>query len=121
MGSGSPDLMGTGETGRIHSLGDLVRSALCPAHLCRTPQCSSGPPQLQPHAGLCPMLCLQIIFEGVRGTSYEGDIAIDDVTLKKGDCPRKPAGPNKGESLCASEENKSVGVPTCMHGLGICR
>lgn len=45
------------------------------------------------------MLCLQIIFEGVRGTSYEGDIAIDDVTLKKGDCPRKPLGPNKGESV----------------------
>lgn len=58
------------------------------------------------------MLWLQIIFEGVRGTSYEGDIAIDDVTLKKGDCPRKPIGPNKGESVCASGENQPVGVQT---------
>jgi len=53
---------------------------------------------------------LQIIFEGVRGTSYEGDIAIDDVTLKKGDCPRKPIGPNKGKSVNAPEENEPTGV-----------
>lgn len=66
------------------------------------------------------MLCLQIIFEGVRGTSYEGDIAIDDVTLKKGDCPRKPIGPNKGESTHASEENMLVGAHTRMLVLGTC-
>lgn len=46
------------------------------------------------------VLCLQIIFEGVRGTGSQGDIAIDDVTLKKGDCPRKPVVPDKGEWLC---------------------
>ncbi|KAM7173053.1 MAM domain-containing glycosylphosphatidylinositol anchor protein 1 [Macrochelys suwanniensis] len=44
----------------------------------------------------------QIIFEGVRGTSYEGDIAIDDVTLKTGDCPRRPIGPNKAVALPGS-------------------
>lgn len=38
----------------------------------------------------------QIIFEGVRGSGYLGDIAIDDVTLKKGECPRKQMDPNKG-------------------------
>lgn len=65
------------------------------------------------------MLCLQIIFEGVRGTSYEGDIAIDDVTLKKGDCPRKPVGPNKGETVSASEANKLVGVHSQMHVLAM--
>ena len=92
---------------------------LCPAHLCRALQHGKGPLQLQPHVGLCPMLCLQIIFEGVRGTSYEGDIAIDDVTLKKGDCPRKPIVPNKGESVRASEENESVGMHTCIHVLGM--
>nr|XP_033795427.1 MAM domain-containing glycosylphosphatidylinositol anchor protein 1 isoform X2 [Geotrypetes seraphini] len=37
----------------------------------------------------------QIIFEGVRGSGYEGDIAIDDVTVKKGDCPRKLDSTNK--------------------------
>eukprot|EP00058_Branchiostoma_floridae_P007724 XP_002593212.1 hypothetical protein BRAFLDRAFT_120140 [Branchiostoma floridae] len=29
----------------------------------------------------------QIVFEGVRGSSYQGDIAIDDVTLYPGYCP----------------------------------
>ncbi|XP_019382546.1 PREDICTED: MAM domain-containing glycosylphosphatidylinositol anchor protein 1 isoform X1 [Gavialis gangeticus] len=49
----------------------------------------------QVHVPINPPGPFQIIFEGVRGTNYEGDIAIDDVTLKKGDCPRKPIGPNK--------------------------
>ncbi|KAJ7404291.1 hypothetical protein WISP_146768 [Willisornis vidua] len=57
----------------------------------------------QAHVPINPPGPFQLIFEGVRGTSYEGDIAIDDVTLKKGDCPRKPVGPNKGETVYASE------------------
>uniref|UniRef100_A0A8C2RYM2 MAM domain containing glycosylphosphatidylinositol anchor 1 n=1 Tax=Capra hircus TaxID=9925 RepID=A0A8C2RYM2_CAPHI len=31
-----------------------------------------------------------------EGSGYLGDIAIDDVTLKKGECPRKQMDPNKG-------------------------
>jgi len=27
------------------------------------------------------------VFEGVRGVSYRGDIALDDVSLKDGSCP----------------------------------
>ncbi|XP_073194643.1 MAM domain-containing glycosylphosphatidylinositol anchor protein 1 isoform X5 [Lepidochelys kempii] len=53
----------------------------------------------QAHVPINPPGPFQIIFEGVRGTSYEGDIAIDDVTLKTGDCPRKPIGPNKAVAL----------------------
>ncbi|KAL7975838.1 hypothetical protein Chor_006367 [Crotalus horridus] len=49
----------------------------------------------QVHVPINPAGPFQIIFEGVRGTGSEGDIAIDDVTLKKGDCPRKPIVPNK--------------------------
>lgn len=30
---------------------------------------------------------LQIIFEGVVGASYLGDIAIDDISLANGPCP----------------------------------
>ncbi|XP_014733539.1 PREDICTED: MAM domain-containing glycosylphosphatidylinositol anchor protein 1 [Sturnus vulgaris] len=56
----------------------------------------------QAHVPINPPGPFQIIFEGVRGTSYEGDIAIDDVTLKKGDCPRKPIGPNKAVALPGS-------------------
>ena len=29
----------------------------------------------------------QIVFEGRRGTSYRGDIALDDISLKDGACP----------------------------------
>lgn len=44
----------------------------------------------------CSLTPPQIIFEGVRGSGYLGDIAIDDVTLKKGECPRRQMDPNKG-------------------------
>ncbi|CAH2256324.1 MAM domain-containing glycosylphosphatidylinositol anchor 1 [Pelobates cultripes] len=39
----------------------------------------------------------QVVFEGVRGQGVEGDIAIDDVSVKKGDCPRKEIAPTKGK------------------------
>uniref|UniRef100_A0A8D0G5L0 MAM domain containing glycosylphosphatidylinositol anchor 1 n=1 Tax=Sphenodon punctatus TaxID=8508 RepID=A0A8D0G5L0_SPHPU len=67
----------------------------------------------QAHVPINPPGPFQLIFEGVRGTSYEGDIAIDDVTLKKGDCPRKPVGPNKAVALPGS------GVPT-LHKSSLC-
>ncbi|XP_064302081.1 MAM domain-containing glycosylphosphatidylinositol anchor protein 1 isoform X3 [Phalacrocorax carbo] len=67
----------------------------------------------QAHVPINPPGPFQIIFEGVRGTSYEGDIAIDDVTLKKGDCPRKPVGPNKAVALPGS------GVPA-QHSPCLC-
>ncbi|XP_010847042.1 PREDICTED: MAM domain-containing glycosylphosphatidylinositol anchor protein 1 [Bison bison bison] len=51
----------------------------------------------QAHVPINPSGPFQIIFEGVRGSGYLGDIAIDDVTLKKGECPRKQMDPNKGE------------------------
>lgn len=28
----------------------------------------------------------EIMFEGVRGTSYKGDIAVDDITVREGSC-----------------------------------
>ena len=33
------------------------------------------------------VLCPQVIFEGITGTSYTGDIAIDDVEIIDGACP----------------------------------
>ena len=32
------------------------------------------------------MDCVQIVFEAVRGASYRGDIAVDDITLSPGPC-----------------------------------
>ncbi|KAM7048640.1 LOW QUALITY PROTEIN: MAM domain-containing glycosylphosphatidylinositol anchor protein 1-like [Molossus nigricans] len=49
----------------------------------------------QAHLPINPSGPFQIIFEGVRGLGYLGDMAIDDVTLKKGECPRKQMDPNK--------------------------
>ncbi|XP_029448766.1 MAM domain-containing glycosylphosphatidylinositol anchor protein 1 isoform X1 [Rhinatrema bivittatum] len=49
----------------------------------------------QANVPINPAGSFQIIFEGVRGSGYEGDIAIDDVTVKKGDCPRKLDSTNK--------------------------
>ncbi|XP_072188627.1 MAM domain-containing glycosylphosphatidylinositol anchor protein 1 isoform X2 [Excalfactoria chinensis] len=67
----------------------------------------------QAHVPINPPGPFQIIFEGVRGTSYEGDIAIDDVTLKKGDCPRKPIGPNKAVALPGSGVSIQHGPCLC--------
>ena len=30
---------------------------------------------------------VSVIFEAVRGSSYAGDIALDDIEIKSGDCP----------------------------------
>ena len=35
---------------------------------------------------LAPHFCVQLVFEGVRGSSFRGDIAIDDIQLKDGSC-----------------------------------
>ena len=29
---------------------------------------------------------IQVVFEGVRGRSYQGDIAVDDIVIKSGSC-----------------------------------
>ncbi|XP_075454900.1 MAM domain-containing glycosylphosphatidylinositol anchor protein 1 isoform X2 [Ascaphus truei] len=44
---------------------------------------------------ISPSGSFQVIFEAVRGSDFEGDIAIDDVTVKKGECPRKQIVPTK--------------------------
>ena len=35
---------------------------------------------------------MKVIFEGVRGQGYHGDIAIDDVQFTVGSCPVLPSG-----------------------------
>ncbi|KAE8600239.1 hypothetical protein XENTR_v10013144 [Xenopus tropicalis] len=55
----------------------------------------------------------QVVFEGVRGSGIEGDIAIDDVTVRKGECQWKQVPPSKdvmppGSSTCKV-------LPTALH------
>ena len=38
----------------------------------------------------CCSCHLQVVFEAIRGTDYQGDIAIDDIKLSSGQCPQKP-------------------------------
>jgi len=38
-----------------------------------------------------PSISYWIVFEGIRGNSYRGDIAIDDILIKDGSCPTLPA------------------------------
>ena len=38
-------------------------------------------------------LKVQVTFEGVRGNSYRGDIAIDDVSVRPGSCSGTPPTP----------------------------
>lgn len=34
-------------------------------------------------------ICLQVTFEGITGSSYTGDVAIDQVQIIEGSCPGK--------------------------------
>ncbi|KAJ8401175.1 hypothetical protein AAFF_G00387570, partial [Aldrovandia affinis] len=47
---------------------------------------SQGPQWKQASLLITPIGPFQVVFEGVRGTGYEGDIAIDDVSVTKGKC-----------------------------------
>ncbi|XP_073412366.1 MAM domain-containing glycosylphosphatidylinositol anchor protein 1 isoform X1 [Dendrobates tinctorius] len=42
-----------------------------------------------------PTAPFQIVFECVIGKGIEGDVAIDDVTIKKGECPKRQIPPTK--------------------------
>nr|XP_023648898.1 MAM domain-containing glycosylphosphatidylinositol anchor protein 1 isoform X2 [Paramormyrops kingsleyae] len=47
---------------------------------------NQGPEWKQANVPVNPSGAFQVVFEGVRGTGYEGDIAIDDVSITTGKC-----------------------------------
>ncbi|XP_075719620.1 MAM domain-containing glycosylphosphatidylinositol anchor protein 1 isoform X3 [Rhinoderma darwinii] len=49
-----------------------------------------------------PTTPFQIVFECVIGKGVEGDMAIDDVTIKKGDCPKRQIPPTKAVAAPSS-------------------
>lgn len=63
-----------------------------------------------------------IVFEGVRGNSYKGDIAIDDVLLTNGDCTISPstADPNKPTATTPVVTTKFTLPPTLPPSLYNC-
>ena len=54
-----------------------------------------------------PLLFLQIVFEGRRGISWMGDIALDDITVRDGQCP--------AQVQCSFEDVKLCGWSN-IHG-----
>ena len=48
----------------------------------------------------------QVVFEGVRGTSYQGDIAIDDIVMKNGVCPPPKACSFEDVKMCGWTNDK---------------
>ncbi|XP_043916261.1 MAM domain-containing glycosylphosphatidylinositol anchor protein 1 [Protopterus annectens] len=48
----------------------------------------------QANIPIIPSTPFQIVFEAIRGDGYEGDIAIDDITVTKGDCAKRPSEQN---------------------------
>ncbi|KAM8783737.1 MAM domain-containing glycosylphosphatidylinositol anchor protein 2 isoform 2-T2 [Rhynchonycteris naso] len=41
------------------------------------------------HVNIYPVTSFQLIFEGIRGSGIEGDIAIDDVSIAEGECAKQ--------------------------------
>ncbi|XP_016101738.1 MAM domain-containing glycosylphosphatidylinositol anchor protein 2-like [Sinocyclocheilus grahami] len=48
-----------------------------------------GPEWRKADAEIYPSGPFQVVFEGIRGNGFEGDIAIDDVSVTKGKCKQK--------------------------------
>lgn len=60
----------------------------------------------------CFVVTPQVVFEGVRGTGYEGDIAIDDVSITTGKCKQDNTVSNTGT------EHPALWLPTVHMGGG---
>ena len=50
---------------------------------------------------------IQVVFEGIRGRSYSGDLAIDDVAVMNGPCP-PPGTCDFEKGLCAYQNDLST-------------
>ncbi|XP_073527790.1 MAM domain-containing glycosylphosphatidylinositol anchor protein 1 isoform X2 [Phyllobates terribilis] len=55
-----------------------------------------------------PTAPFQIVFECVIGKGVEGDVAIDDVTIKKGECPKRQIPPTKAVASPSSSACRQV-------------
>lgn len=56
----------------------------------------------------------QLVFEGVAGTGYSGDIALDDVTFNTGDCPQSTVCDFE-DGLCGYTQDKSDQFDWTLH------
>ncbi|XP_063039818.1 MAM domain-containing glycosylphosphatidylinositol anchor protein 1 [Engraulis encrasicolus] len=56
---------------------------------------SQGPNWIKANCVITPSGPFQVVFEGIRGDGYEGDIAIDDVSVTKGRCKQDDSGSDR--------------------------
>ena len=49
---------------------------------------------------------VQVVFEGVRGKDYQGDIALDDIVIKNGLCPPLKECTFEDTNLCGWKDEK---------------
>lgn len=68
---------------------------------------------------LCPLYSQQIVFEGIRGPSFEGDIAIDDVSITMGKCKQENTVASAGKTgkidKITQGKHKNANVINCHH------
>uniref|UniRef100_A0A4W5MF35 MAM domain containing glycosylphosphatidylinositol anchor 1 n=1 Tax=Hucho hucho TaxID=62062 RepID=A0A4W5MF35_9TELE len=63
---------------------------------------NQGPDWIQANINVNPSGPFQVMFEAIRGSGYEGDIAIDDVSVTKGKCKQENSVSNTG-TVCMSQ------------------
>ncbi|XP_035827621.1 MAM and LDL-receptor class A domain-containing protein 1-like [Aplysia californica] len=68
-------------------------------------QGNQGPSWKSASVQINPTGQYKIVFEAVRGMSYEGDIAIDDIAVPSGPCPGTGISPDSGKITCTFENS----------------
>ncbi|XP_013402242.2 MAM and LDL-receptor class A domain-containing protein 1-like, partial [Lingula anatina] len=62
----------------------------------------------------------QVIFEGVRGANYDGDIAIDDIHVVPGDCPAPPSTSAPATTRPTTRPTSATVKPAVVSGKFVC-
>ena len=60
------------------------------------------------------LFSLQVVFEGVRGRSFRGDIAIDDIVIKNGFCQALKACSFEDVQMCGWTNEKRLIDKCCL-------
>ncbi|XP_041107013.1 MAM domain-containing glycosylphosphatidylinositol anchor protein 1 [Polyodon spathula] len=78
---------------------------------------NQGPDWQQANITINPRGPFQVVFEGVRGSGYEGDIAIDDVYVARGKCPMNRETMSEAVSVKGSSAALSLPIYTVLLAL----
>ena len=60
-------------------------------------------------------LFVKVVFEGVRGKGYQGDIALDDIVIKDGFCPPLKECEFEDVNLCGWTNEKRYFTPLDLY------